>query len=78
MTETLNSIKAHGLETSITKHLGDLENDNHEEKRLHLAHAYLGILLPILLKDQFSLDSLVLVLSPPPILSSLSLVLGHC
>ena len=45
---------------------------------LHLSNAYLGILLPILLKDQFSLDSLVLVLSPPPILSSLSLVLGHC
>jgi len=60
VTETLNSVKAHGLETSITKHLGDL-----------------GVLLSVLLKDQFPLDSLVLILTPPPVLSSFSLVLGH-
>ena len=47
-----------------------------KEILLYLAHAYLGVLLPVLLEDQFSLDSLVLVLSPPPILSSLSLVLA--
>ena len=38
---------------------------------------HLGILLAVLLEDQFSLQALVLILSPPPVLSSLSLVLRH-
>ena len=28
VTETLNSVKAHRLETSVTKHLGDLGHKN--------------------------------------------------
>ena len=42
-----------------------------------MTHAYLGVLLSVLLKDQFPLDSLVLVLTPSPVLSSFSLVLRH-
>ena len=38
---------------------------------------YLGVLLAILLEDELSLQPLVLILSPPPVLSSLSLVLRH-
>merc|ERR1711997_227427 len=41
----------------------------------HLCH--LGVLLAILLEDQLSLQALVLVLSSPPVLSSLSFVLRH-
>ena len=37
----------------------------------------LGVLLAVLLEDQLTLQALVLVLSPPPVLTSLSLVLGH-
>jgi len=36
----------------------------------HLCH--LGVLLPVLLEDQFSLLSLILILSPSPVLTSLS------
>merc|ERR1719180_645891 len=57
----LDTIEAHRLEASVTKHLG-----------------HLSVLLPILLEDQLSLQPLVLVLPPPPVLSSLSLVLRHC
>ena len=32
----------------------------------------LGVLLPVLLEDQFSLLSLILILSPSPVLTSLS------
>ncbi len=35
----------------------------------------LGVLLAVLLEDQFSLETPVLILSPPPVLASLSLVL---
>ena len=38
---------------------------------------YLGILLAILFEDELSLQALVLVLPPPPVLSSLSFVLRH-
>jgi hypothetical protein len=38
---------------------------------------YLSVLLPVLFKDELSLEPLVLVLSPPPVLASLSLVLRH-
>ena len=38
---------------------------------------YLGVLLPVLFEDELSLEPLVLVLSPPPVLASLSLVLRH-
>jgi len=41
----------------------------------HFGH--LSILLPIFLEDQFSLQAFVLVLTPSPVLSSLSFVLGH-
>ena len=41
----------------------------------HLRH--LGILLAILFEDELSLEALVLVLPPPPVLSSLSFVLRH-
>ena len=41
----------------------------------HLRH--LGILLAILFEDELSLQALVLVLPPPPDLSSLSFVLRH-
>ena len=37
----------------------------------------LGVLLPVLLEDQLTLEALVLVLAPPPVLSSLSFVLRH-
>ena len=38
---------------------------------------HLSVLLPILLEHELSLQPLVLVLPPPPVLSSLSLVLRH-
>ena len=37
----------------------------------------LGVLLAVFLEDELTLEPLVLVLSPPPVLASLSLVLGH-
>ena len=37
----------------------------------------LGVLLPVLLEDQLTLEALVLVLAPPPVLASLPLVLRH-
>ena len=38
----------------------------------------LGVFLTILLEHELSFEPLVLILSPPPVLSSLSLVLRHC
>jgi hypothetical protein len=38
---------------------------------------YLGILLAVLLEDQLPLQPLVLVLPPPPVLSSLSFIFRH-
>ena len=37
----------------------------------------LGVLLAVLLEDQLTLEALILVLSPPPVLASLSLILRH-
>merc|ERR1712240_262709 len=37
----------------------------------------LGVFLTVFFKDQFSFQPLIFVLSPPPVLSSLSLVLRH-
>ena len=38
---------------------------------------HLGVLLSVLLEDELSLEAFVLVLASPPVLASLSLVLGH-
>ena len=42
-----------------------------------LLRLYLGILLAVLLEDQLPLQPLVLVLPPPPVLSSLSFIFRH-
>merc|ERR1719370_960240 len=64
------------LASDVTKPLHAIETHRLEAAvAQHLGH--LGILLAVLFEDQFSLKALVLILSPPPVLSSFSLVLRH-
>ena len=48
-----------------------------ELRQLVVPVDHLGVLLSVLLEDELSLEAFVLVLASPPVLASLSLVLGH-
>ena len=46
-------------------------------QHIYVFHMHLGIFLTILLENELSLQPFIFVLSPPPVFSSLSLVLRH-
>ena len=75
--ETLHTIEAHGFQPSVPQHFSHLQYILLTSRLLIYSVLYLGILLAVLLEDQFPLQPLILILSPPPVLSSLSFIFRH-